>query len=178
MLKKYVLAVLLVAVVIGLVGYSLLGGWRKVELTKVTLEEPYSLVGVAFEGDYDDPQLERNFKMLKGYLDAGILQGGLTIMYYRHPEDYEGEVEQMMGVLYPSSKVPDPLPEELVAKRFPHEEVIRAKLTNHVTVMPSPKNVRERIREYASTKQVQVDTISFETLYSDWWLEVDMPVLD
>ncbi|MEL6537877.1 MAG: GyrI-like domain-containing protein [Bacteroidota bacterium] len=175
MRRKYVIQVLVVATIIGLGGYSWLGGWRKVAYTTVSATEPYALVGYFFEGDYDDPQLGRNFREIREYKESGALKGDFAVAYWLHPEDYEGRVQQMIGIMYPASEVPESLPQGLEVKTLPGSTWAKATLTNHVAVMPSPKKVRERLREYASQESLPLDTLSIEKYYSDWHLEILIP---
>lgn len=177
MRRKYILQVLVVAVLIGLGGYTYLGGWRGVNYETVTLEEPYTLVGIAYEGKYDNPQVERNFRAIKAYIEQGTLEGTFAVVYWKHPEDYDGLIDQMMGVLYPASQVPAELPQDLTARALPGHQVVRATLTSHVAVMPAPGKVRRRMHDFAQTQGLRLDSISYEKLIGDWHLEVEMPVI-
>ncbi|HAA10658.1 MAG TPA: hypothetical protein DCE41_02770 [Cytophagales bacterium] len=175
MRRKYVIQVLVVATIIGLGGYTWLGGWRKVEFSTMDASEPYTIVGYPFEGDYDDPQLGRNFREMREYKENGTLRGDFAVAYWLHPEDYDGQVNQMIGILFPESEVPESLPQGLKVKTLPGTRWAKATLTNHVTVMPSPKKVRERLHEYAGQEGLTLDTISIEKYYSDWHLEILQP---
>ena len=178
MRRKYIIQVLVVSLIIGLGGYTYLGGWRSVALEKVTLQEPYTLVGIPFKGKYDDDQLERNFRLMKGYLEKGQLKGSLAVLYFQHPEEHEGEVDQMMGVLYTPATMPDSLPAEVTVRELPAKEYVRATLTAHVSVMHSPARVREKIFAFAQEQNLVLDSISIEKIITDWHLEVEMPVAE
>ena len=82
----------------------------------------------------------------------------------------------MIGVLFPASEVPATFPQDLSAKELPGTKWVRAKLTNHVAVMPSPKKVREQLQEYAQAEGLPLEILSIEKYYSDRHLEIEIPV--
>ena len=165
-----------IVLVILLYVFTLLGGFEKVEVTLVN-ENKYYILGIPFNGKYNDPTLEDIYFEVKESKDKGVVQGEITVINYQLGGDSteQGWVRQFIGI-----KSDDKTKDNgsLVILTQPTGEIIRAKVSSHNLVMPKPDEIDKLVMQMANELNVNVVNYTIERYVSDRELYIDTPIIN
>lgn len=168
------LSVLIVAGIITLMGYYVLGGFKERELELAAVNE-YHLVGKEYKGILGGKQLEEIFFDVQEQLQEGEPAGTFTIVVLREPKDEKDTLQQFVGILLedPSAAVPEGWqPFTLEAGK-----VVRNTIRSHNLVMPKPHAIREEMEAFAREQEVALQPgITIEKYLGERHLEIEVPV--
>lgn len=169
---KILLWVVVISLLIGL-GYAQLGGFRPIDLALVECTD-LKLVGVEYKGTPQDEMLANSFRNLENTkLDnPGAI---LHTIYYVEPAGKRDTMHVFVGVQRAAlqGSVSAMTEKEVTCRR-----AVVAKISAHRFVMPSPVRIKERIKEFASSKGVVLQEIFVDKLLDDSNVEVWAPTID
>lgn len=129
-----------------LIIYHQLGGFKKPGISYVDVNS-YRVAGTYYEGRLSDKAWEDLFYKTRQYIEKGILDGDMAIIWYNEPEKEEGNVKAFVGVIVGKEKK---INLDLEIRELKMNGLIRARIDAHSLVMPSPKKINERLLAFAS----------------------------
>lgn len=175
-IKKYLIAVLVVAGLITLAGYYFLGGFNERELELATVNN-YRLVGKEFKGRLGNQRLEEIFFEVQEKAQQGAPAGTMAVVVFREPRDEHDTLHQFVGILLddPAS----PAPNGWESYKLEAGQVVRNTIRSHNLVMPKPNAIREELEEFAEKQNVSLQSgITIEKYLGERHLQVEVPVKD
>ena len=167
-------------IVIGLVAfvavvslYLYLGGLNSVEYSVESVAD-YHLVGTPFKGEGDSPEIEAAFVEARGYVESGSISGILTIVHYQDTTLAEDELKMFIGVKL--NEGASDIPEHYQRMTIPATNAVRASISAHNVVMPSPSTIEGNIKATAKDNGLELQNFTVEQYVSENLLLIDMPV--
>lgn len=175
MSKKSILITFIIVAIAGLCGYAYLGGFHKVEISKITIGS-YKIAGKHFEGKVQSDTLSNIFFVAKKYVQTHDNANSIAILYYQSADISIGKIDCFAGALLASDA--ENLPKEFEVKKFKVKEVLRARFEGHRLVTPEPSTIYQKIKTYADENGIQLQKIYIEKYFSDEAIEVDYLIVD
>jgi hypothetical protein len=173
--RKYIFYVVLLAGVLTLLGYYYLGGFteRSVELVAVN---DYHLAGIRYQGKLGTDALEEIFYEVQDKVRDGSLAGTMAIMVLKEPQTGKDSVDQYVGVLLENPGEAS-LPQGWERFTIEASQALRSSIRAHNLVMPSPKEIRDEIQDYARKHELPLRTdVTIEKYLGERHLEVEIPL--
>lgn len=163
------LMVLFVSVIV-LSIYSLLGGFRDVQ---VEHRPPVSrvLAGKQFLEHYGNNDWIKFGQRCKELLDAGDVNGTLIIISSYSDTIPENFLSRYVGIILNDEMVE--IPADFEIKELKSSERIVADLDMHVIVQPRPDKIENLIKSTAKSSGVELEDFFVEIRYPDGRLEVE-----
>ncbi|ELR70706.1 hypothetical protein C900_03479 [Fulvivirga imtechensis AK7] len=170
MVKRILIALLILLAIVTFIFYYKLGGSQPLEFKKASHPEFY-VTGQYFEGKYHDPKIEKLFFDAKARTEK---EQGATLTIVNYGIHGDKIIRQFIGTgtLTPPGQLPAPLE----VRKFPRHEVIFTEIASHNVVMPTPGEVLKKARVFAEEYGYELDTISYESYISDRELKVSFLV--
>lgn len=173
-IKKYLVAVLVVAGLITLAGYYFLGGFNERELELAAVNS-YHLVGREYRGTLGNQELEQIFFEVQEKAQQGVPAGTFAVVVFREPRDERDTLHQFVGILLDDPAAP--APEGWESYKLEAEQVVRNTIRSHNLVMPKPNAIREELEEFAEKQNVPLQPgITIEKYLGERHLQVEVPV--
>lgn len=168
-----------IALVVIAISYILLGGFDKIEVDKVEVNN-YVIVGLKYKGRYRSKELRTKFNDVKNKLDSNIVQGQMVVVNYNLDKDSldNGYIRQFIGIQIEPSDSNDTFPKDYKVIEIETTSAIAAKISAHNVVMPSPEKIDRKIAEYARANQLLKMNLSIEKYVSERELIVEAPLFD
>ncbi|UII22384.1 hypothetical protein [Fulvivirga ligni] len=171
MVKK-ILPIVVVIVVIGAVGYYLLGGGESIQF-EIREYPDLHVTGKEFLGKYNDGAVKDLFFEAKQISESR--EGcDVTVIHYETPE-LQDSVRQFIGVSSPDSSFVSGKAFNEV-RSFEKPTMLKAVITAHNFVMPRPEEVKSKASEYAKEKGYELEGYSIEVYKGTRDLEILFPL--
>jgi hypothetical protein len=149
-MKKTAIGVILVfAIGFGLFLFYSLGGFNEIEVERENLGS-IELTGIHFRGTPMEESLKDAFLTIEDLLKESD-DAKLHTIYYLEPEGKRDTLEVFVGI---ESKWINKQP-NLISVEFDGSQAIVAQIKAHRFVMPGPEKVKEKIRYFAKTNQLE-----------------------
>jgi len=155
-----------------LIFYNQMGGFREPEITYEPVKE-YTLAGRKFKGKASDPAMEQLFSEMKQIKEENQYQGSLVMVWYKEVSRKNEPVEVFIGIEVLSGEV---APEQLETIILRMGGVIRAKISAHTSVMPSPERVLKMIRIFAEKNSYKLQDIVIDKYPAESVVLTEIPV--
>ncbi len=159
------------AIIIITAVYFYLGGLNKVEYT-IENASDYNLVGVSYQGKADSSAIEEAYFRARDLVEAGEIEGTLTIIHYNDSTLLEDEQKLFVGIKL-NRGISD-LPEGYSRITIPTTRIVRATIEAHNSVMPSPKSIENNLREKATQANIRLQEFTVEQYVSVNQIIIDM----
>lgn len=173
MRRKYVITALLIFIIL-LSFYYYLGGFNRVEISLVTAE-PYVIAGYAYEGRYDEDQLEDLFFKVREYTEQGLFPGTITVVNYDLLDENQDSIQQLIGIRLEGN--PLSMPDSLTIDTIEAGRVVRAEIRAHPLVMPRPDKINQQIIDFARVQGLKLQDLTIERYVSQNSIVIDAPLL-
>ena len=152
MKRSYLYLLFAAFLVLVLIIYQQLGGFREVKLSRVEPFE-YMIVGKEFQGKITDKAWENLFFEMKGYLDEGQVSGDLVIVWYEQPDSETKTGKAFVGIDMEDRRAG--FPESLTSREVACRGILRAELIGNILVLPKPEKVIEDLRNFALREGIE-----------------------
>jgi hypothetical protein len=172
-MRKIIVIVASLLLLIGFVGYLALGGLKKPEITTVQVSG-YILAGVPFKGMASNEELLKLFEQTRTYHTDNNLPGTLAAVYYDIQSSEKGEVDAYVGVRVKDSSAT--LPEKYTYRKIPATKAVKATITTHYLVAPSPEKIRVSLLNYAQQRGLSLQNLVIEQYLADSHIIIEIPV--
>lgn len=175
MSKKSILITFITVAIIGLCGYTYLGGFHEVKISKVAIGS-YKIAGKHFEGKVQSKVLEHIFFEAKEYVHNHNGANSIAIIYYKSTDNSIGKIDCFAGALLEPNA--ENLPKDFEIREIMVKEVLRARFEGHRLVTPEPNTMYQKIKKYADKNNIRLQKIYIEKYFSDDAIEVDYLIID
>ena len=166
------LGVFLLLLVISWAGvYYIKGGFNKVEVTLVEVEN-YRMIGRYFEGNYRGDTVRIIFEEMVAYLESQEAEGRPVIIYDQEPDSNGGKIKGFVGIL---TTYPTALP-GLKEREVSASQSVRVQKDAHISMMPNPDKINELIESFASSQGVELESFNLEIYNPNNRLVVERPI--
>jgi hypothetical protein len=145
MKRSYLYLLLAVFMVLVLIIYNQLGGFKEVVFTRVEPFE-YRITGKEFNGKITEKEWENLFYEMKDYLDNDMLHGDLVIVWYQQPDKETKTGKAFVGI---DMKEDVEIPDSLVFRKISCKGILRAELIGNILVLPKPEKVIGDLQDFA-----------------------------
>lgn len=169
--RKKLGLVLSVLVLVLLLAYYWLGGFRAIEVSSLPCQE-IELAGILYEGTPQDERLGESFKKIERLIGQNPGKS-LHTVYYVEPA---GKLDTMKVFVGLEKKGIDDGSVGLEHLSFSCKESIVARLSAHRFVMPGPLTVKKKIQEYANENGLEIEGIFIDKIIDASHVEVVAPV--
>lgn len=140
--------------------YWWLGGFNPVETEKVNLGT-LQLAGIHFKGTPQDPALRKTFESIESLIKENP-EANLHTIYFEEPAGKTDTMEVFVGVERKLLKEMD----DLEILNLNAENAVVAGLRSHRFVMPGPKKVQKRIKEFAEEEGLPEPNLFVDVILS------------
>ncbi len=159
------------AIIIITAVYFYLGGLNKVEYT-IENANDYNLVGIPYQGKADSSAIEEAYFRAKDLVEAGEVDGTLTIIHYNDSTLLEDEQKLFVGIKL-NNGISD-LPTGYSRITIPTTRIVRATIEAHNSVMPSPKSIENNLKDKAAQANIRLQDFTVEQYVSVNQIIIDM----
>lgn len=171
---KKVAIVLIIITGIALIGYTVLGGFKEVPLSREPISG-YILAGIPYKGKATDIAFKDLFQKVNADFGSGKVKGTLAAIYYDTSESEKGRVDAFIGAIVADSA--SVLPDSTYRYKYlAGKEVVRAVITSHPSVAPAPDKLKQRLMEYAWHNQLKPQQVVIEKFFDQRNIQVEIPV--
>jgi hypothetical protein len=160
MKKRPLILLIVLLVLIGLIGLYMFGGFNDIEIGEEDLGE-IALVGIHYRGTPQDPELKKAFEKMENLANTNA-EAFLNTIYYVEPAGKLDTMEVFVGL----EKKWAPEETDLMEKNFDGSQAIIANIQSHRFVMPGPKRVQNKIRQYAEEKGLPLPETYIDQIFS------------
>ncbi|MEB2781626.1 hypothetical protein [Algoriphagus persicinus] len=170
MKKKIVLAIASLAILafVGFWGFQKLGGNAPIDIQLIQ-SKPENLVGITYRGTPGNEELGKVFEKME--TQKGMHPGSyLHTIYEVEPA---GKLDTMIVFVGINQNLPST---DLEFRTFDNSRYLLAKIKSNKWVMPSPETVKERLREFAQEKQLELSGVFIDKIISEEEVQVIAPV--
>jgi len=163
----YALSMLFMGLIFFLAYYQL-GGLKEIEVTPYD-DVDYSIAGVEFKGQRNDPQIEVLFNEVK--VATEDIQGTLCLMEYFDAETTKEEVLYFIGIIL-DNRVTE-LPGNYSVRRIKSRALLRATLDVHPLVRPAKEEIEAKMYQVAAENGFEIENFFLEKHFADDRLEIE-----
>ena len=172
MQKAYLFLIVALILTSLLIMYNQLGGFNEPVITYEPMKQ-YNFVGKRYLGSLEGQAFETLFAEMKDIKLNNGFAGALTLLWNGEPDSEADSVEVFVGIELLAG---DDLPVQLDHLRLEMDGLIRATLSGHASVLPSPSSVVRKIRDFAAEHQYHLQDIVIDRYLSDSVVHTEIPV--
>ena len=157
---KKALFILLPLIVIAIVIYAYLGGFKSIEKSK----EDNMLVhiaGIEYEGKIGSDSLNQLFMQSKALVESEDAADAIAIAYYGEADSKTGQVRNFIGVAINEEPIYE-MPKNWQIKTFKRKTSIKGCIEANVLAMPTPDDMLQELKVYAEQNSIPVDSMFIE----------------
>lgn len=151
--------------------YARLGGFNPIETSMVSCHD-FTLIGITYRGTPQDSGLPETFKEVEKYKKRKDREGLFTV-YEVEPAGKLDTLQLFVGLEMLEN---DTIPENWVTLTVSCDQAIKANVSSHRLVMPSPKKVKKNIENFAKNNHLDLDGPFIEKLIDARNVEIMAPI--
>ncbi|PRY88926.1 hypothetical protein [Mongoliibacter ruber] len=160
MKKKPLISLIVLLALVAVIGLYMFGGFNDIEVAHEDLGE-IELAGIYYRGTPQDPELKRAFEKIEGMANDKP-EAYLNTIYYIEPAGKLDTMEVFVGL---EKKWTEGI-SGLTEKTFDGTSAIVANIQSHRFVMPGPKKVQSKIRQYAEENSLSIPDVYIDQIFS------------
>ncbi len=170
---KKIVGVLIGIFLVGLlIAFYQLGGFRPVVMELIPVYD-YQLAGRYFNGSFRSDSIRIYFNQMSQLVQQNKLKGQPVIIYDQEPDGSRGLSKSFIGVLLRNEQG---IPPDLEKREIFASNAIRLSKDAHISVMPKPHKIAERINDFCEQHNAQSFGPSIEIYYPNNRLVIEQPV--
>lgn len=158
-MKKFIYA-LIALVMVAIVIYAFLGGFKSIEKS-VEQDVLVHIAGYEYVGKIGSDSLERLFMQSKALVESEEAADAVAIVYYGEADPKTGAVHNFMGVLINDAPIYK-MPKNWEIKTFERKQSVKGCIEANVLAMPTPDDMLAELRTYAQEQNMETDSIFVE----------------
>jgi hypothetical protein len=170
MKKSFFIPLSILLILLAMVFYHQLGGFKSIVIEKKAFEE-LKLKGINFKGLPSDPALELAFKTVQDKANQDPFSP-FYVIYHQEPAGKTDTLQVFVG-LADDNKNTDPNWENL---NFFQEAALFVELEIHPLVMPSPSKIKKELKKYAQSQQLLISEPFIEKIQGKNKITVIAPI--
>jgi hypothetical protein len=167
--------VIVVPIIIALIvaAYIYLGGFKDPEFL-FKESTGYIIFGKRYTGKLEDKNLKASYKEVQEKYEDGKLKGTFAVMHIHEPDQKEGKVDAVIGVIVEDSL--NAQNNEYKYYTWRKGPVAEVTIKSHFAVSPSPQEVIEYVAAQAKSRGYKIGKGSFEKYFDTDHLVVEIPL--
>lgn len=158
MKKRYL--ILLLIILISLIGYYFLGGFKSIDKSVVDQPEVY-IYGTYYEGIIGSDTLQNLFMQAREMVEKNDKYKAVAIAYYGETNKETGAVKNFIGVQVNKNEEIG-IPNKWEIRSFERNKSIKGCIEANVLAMPTPDDMLQELINYAEEQSIVSDSIFIE----------------
>jgi hypothetical protein len=157
---KKALYVIVALIIVSLIAYALLGGFKQVEKS---IEKDFlvHIAGTEYQGKIGSDSLQMLFMQAKKLVESEATATAIAIAYYGEADTKTGAVHNFIG-----AKIGDEMiykmPEGWEIKSFKRTTSVKGCIEANVLAMPTPEDMLQELKMFALAKSIPTDSLFIE----------------
>ncbi|MGM0582347.1 MAG: hypothetical protein ACQETL_16835 [Bacteroidota bacterium] len=157
---KKALFIIIPLIVISIIVYALLGGFKEVEKS-IDEDVLVHIAGTEYQGKIGSDSLEMLFMQAKDLVESEATATAIAIAYYGEADTKTGAVHNFIGVAIGDEMIYE-MPADWEIKTFERSTSVKGCIEANVLAMPTPDDMLQELKMYAVDKNVAVDSMFIE----------------
>ncbi|WP_375580050.1 hypothetical protein ABWH96_03000 [Marivirga tractuosa] len=157
---KKVLLVIVLLIIISLISYAFLGGFKSIEKT-VEDNPVIRIAGTEYAGKVGSDSLQMLFMESKDLVESEETATSIAIVYYGEADSKSGAVQNFIGVVIGDEPIYQ-IPDNWEIKTFKKNKSVKGCIEANVLAMPTPEDMLEELKLYAEEQSLATDSIFIE----------------
>ncbi|HET8861150.1 hypothetical protein [Marivirga sp.] len=157
---KKALFIIIPLIIISLVAYSILGGFKNIEKS-IEKDVMIHIAGTEYKGKIGSDSLQMLFMQAKNLVESEETASSIAIAYYGEADTKTGIVHNFIGVVVGDEPIYN-MPKDWEIKTFTKTNSVKGCIEANVIAMPTPEDMLQDLKLYAEEKSLAVDSMFIE----------------
>jgi hypothetical protein len=152
--------ILIFIILISIIIYAFLGGFKSIEKT-IEEDKSIHIAGIEYVGKVGSDSLQMLFMQSKKLVETEEKASSIAIVYYNEADEKTGDVHNFIGVVSDDASISN-MPKNWELRTFERKASVKGCIEANVLAMPTPEDMLEELKSYASEKNIETDSIFIE----------------